>query len=324
MAIEPVIGNDDPGWVWKHLSPPSCPLFENFFQRGSRPWKGGTAELLLTLSPYQGDSFLLIKRNDRGVCMGMQPLYNLLQPTLEMGVTKAVYVGLYWTAVVVEIAGEQRCGLAATMGDESHHFTNEPAIPQAGFLNSIPAHELASWIQSSSPSQVSIGMAAINALLPRNPQLWQDINAEEVIAKHGKDKNVALIGHFPFVPRLKNRVGNLWVLEQNPHPGDLPAQAADEILPQADIVAITSMTLLNRTFDHLITLPRKDALVLLLGPTTPLSPQLFELGVKILSGSVVEKMDTVIQGVIQGANFHQLHQLGVRLVSIQREGVAQK
>jgi hypothetical protein len=46
--------------------------------------------------------------------------------------------------------------------------------------------------------------------------------------------------------------------------------------------------------------------------------------VKILSGSVVEKMDTVIQGVIQGANFHQLHQLGVRLVSIQREGVAQK
>lgn len=256
--------------------------------------------------------------------MDTKSLYNLLQPTLQEGTTRAVYVGLYWTAVVVEIAGEQRCGLAATIGDESHHFTNEPAIPQAGFLNSIPAHELASWIQSPNLSQVSIGMAAINALLPRTPQLWQDINAEEVIASFGKNKKVALVGHFPFVPRLKKRVGQLWVLEQNPHPGDLPADAADEIIPQADVVAITSMTLLNHTFEKLITLPRKDALVLLLGPTTPLSPQLFQLGVRILSGSIVENVDKVIQGVIQGANFHQLHQLGVRLVSIQNQGVTQQ
>lgn len=256
--------------------------------------------------------------------MKQHTLFDLLQPTLEKGETKAVYVGLYWTAVVVEVGGELRCGLAATIGDEAHHFTNEPAIPKAGYLATIPAEELASWINSPSLSQVSIGMAAINALLPREPELWQDINAEEVIAHHGKDKNVALVGHFPFVPRLKGRVGQLWVLEQNPYPGDLPASAADEIIPQADVVAITSMTLLNRTFEHLITLPKKEALVLLLGPTTPLSQRLFEFGVKILSGSLVEQIDKVVQGVIQGANFHQLHQMGVRLVSIQSKGVIQK
>ncbi|MGB9673463.1 MAG: Rossmann-like domain-containing protein, partial [Anaerolineales bacterium] len=149
----------------------------------------------------------------------------------------------------------------------------------------------------------------------------QDINAEEVIAQYGKGKKVALVGHFPFVPRLKNRVGTLWVLELHPRPGDLPADAADEVIPQADVVAITSMTLLNRTFEHLITLPKPTAITLLLGPTTPLSPVLFNYGVNILSGSQVEDIPRVVRGVIQGANFHQLHSLGVRLVSIQNGGI---
>jgi uncharacterized protein (DUF4213/DUF364 family) len=59
-----------------------------------------------------------------------------------------------------------------------------------------------------------------------------------------------------------------------PKEGDFPAEAAPEIIPQADIVAITAMTLVNKTFDGLMKLRRPNAEVVLIGPSTPLSPNL--------------------------------------------------
>ena len=49
--------------------------------------------------------------------------------------------------------------------------------------------------------------------------------------------------------------------------------------------------------------PLALGLVLALGPSTPLSPVMFDYGVHLLSGSVVEDIDTVLQAVSQGANF---------------------
>ncbi len=60
----------------------------------------------------------------------------------------------------------------------------------------------------------------------------------------------------------------------------------------------------------------------MIGPTTPLSPVMFEMGATILSGSVVENPQAVLRGLSQGANFHQLRQMGVRLVSMTMEGVS--
>jgi hypothetical protein len=160
-------------------------------------------------------------------------------------------------------------------------------------------------------------MATINALLPRQKEQWLDLNAGEVIAHHGAGKRVALIGHFPFIPQLREQVGVLWVLEQHPAGEDLPAEAAIEIIPRADVVAITGTTLLNHTFEGVMTLCRRDAIVLLLGPSTPLSPLLFKYGVHLLSGSMVEDIEAVLRAVSQGANFRQLHRCGVRLVTMQ-------
>jgi uncharacterized protein (DUF4213/DUF364 family) len=109
----------------------------------------------------------------------------------------------------------------------------------------------------------------------------------------------------------------LWVLEQQPRAEDLPAGAAAEVIPQADVLAITGTALINHTFDTLMALRHPQALVLVLGPSTPLSPILFNRGVHILSGSIVEDVEAVLRGVSQGANFRQLHQLGIRLVTMQ-------
>jgi uncharacterized protein (DUF4213/DUF364 family) len=160
-------------------------------------------------------------------------------------------------------------------------------------------------------------MATINALLPRQEERWVDLNAGEVIARRGAGKRVALVGHFPFIPGVRERVGALSVLEQRPAGEDLPAEAACDVIPGAEVVAITGTALLNHTFESLMALCHPEALVLVLGPSTPLSPILFEYGVHILSGSVVEDVESVLQAVSQGANFRQVHRHGVRLVTMQ-------
>jgi uncharacterized protein (DUF4213/DUF364 family) len=191
-------------------------------------------------------------------------------------------------------------------------------------LLNYSVRELAELARSDSSTEAAVGIPTINALLPPYPEVWLDLNAEEVIVQHGAGKCVALVGHFPFIPRLRTQVGQLWVLEQEPRGQDLPAEFAAHILPQADIVALTGTTLINHTFEALMALCRPEALVLVLGPSTPLSPLLFEYGVHLLSGAVVEDVPAVLRAVSQGADFRQVHRQGVRLVTMQKVSVAVK
>lgn len=242
-----------------------------------------------------------------------------LLAALPDGEVLDVCIGLHWTAVVVRSNGQVRCGLASTLA-ASHHHSDGPDVPQAGHLHTLSARSLAQLACSEQLTQASIGVAAINALQPLQPETWRDLNAEEVIAAHGAGKSVALIGSFPFVPTLRSRVGRLFVLELQPKDSELPAQAAPDILPQADVVAITGTTLINHSFESLLALCAPRATVLLLGPSTPLSPLLFAHGIDLLSGSVVTDIDGVLAAVKQGANFRQVHRAGVRLVTMSRDG----
>ncbi|MFZ5917519.1 MAG: Rossmann-like domain-containing protein [Chloroflexota bacterium] len=250
--------------------------------------------------------------------MNSNLLTELLATLKQDAPVRDVRVGAFWTAVVVE--GPQtglRCGLASTSGEDKGEHHGTALVRQAGNLLELSALELASLAQSDSQMERSIGLAAINALLPRHEQAWVELNAEHVIAERGAGKQVAVVGHFPFVQRLQSRVGKLTVLELHPAGADdLPAECAPEIIPQADVVAITSATLLNNTFYDLITLCRPDAWVLLLGPTTPLSPLLFDYRADVISGTLVEDIDAVLRGVSQGATFRQIR--GKRLVTMHR------
>jgi uncharacterized protein (DUF4213/DUF364 family) len=55
---------------------------------------------------------------------------------------------------------------------------------------------------------------------------------------------------------------------------------------------------------------RPDAFVLLLGPSTPLSPVLFDAGLSGLSGTVVDDLGQVLLSVGQGATFRQIKRRG--------------
>jgi uncharacterized protein (DUF4213/DUF364 family) len=228
---------------------------------------------------------------------------------------REVRVCAFWTAVVLD---DGRCGLASTLRpDEPQCAGLAPPVRRAGHLLEGSALELAEYAKSERPLEASIGMAAINALLEVDESRCVELNAEEVILKHGADKNVAIVGHFPFIPRVREVAEKLWVLEKRPVGGDLPAEMAAEVLPQTDVAAITGTSLINHTFEGLMKLCRPDALVIVLGPTAPLSPLLFDHGVDVVSGSKVVDAAAVLRYIGQGATFKQVK--GVRLLTITKE-----
>ena len=240
--------------------------------------------------------------------------------TLLPGKILAVQVGVSRTAVLAETDAGLRCGLAATLSNPEFDHQRQPRVRNAGRLLEMPAADLAGLIDSPSFTEVSIGVAAINALLPLSPDSYVELNAEEYLAQQGVGKNLVVVGHFPFINRLKPCVKNLWVLELNPQEGDFPAQAAPVLIPQADLVAITATTLINHTFDGLIDLCKPGSKVMLLGPSTPLSPILFDFGVDLLCGTVVVNPEVVMLGISQGASLGQLRQTGgIKMVTIDKD-----
>ena len=136
--------------------------------------------------------------------------------SISDGRVQDVRVGAFWTAVVVEAEGGLRCGLASNLRGQDSCHGGKAAVGDAGRLLERSARALAGLSRSERLMEASIGMAAVNALLPRQEEQWVDLNAEEVIAREGAGKQVALVGSFPFVPRLHGRVGGLKVLDQHP------------------------------------------------------------------------------------------------------------
>jgi len=73
----------------------------------------------------------------------------------------------------------------------------------------------------------------------------------------------------------------------------------------------------NNTLDGLLRLCQPQATVMVLGPSTPLSPVLFDYGVNIISGARVIDEAAVLRTVGQGASFRQVE--GVKLLTFVKE-----
>lgn len=220
-------------------------------------------------------------------------------------------VGPYW-AVVQTSTG---AGMASMLRTEFHLNGSQP-IPDAGSLLEKSPIELAVGLYSSSPPEAALGLATANALLGPPDGRLTEHNAESVLVERGAGKRVAMIGHFPFSERLAPSCGDLWVFERGEGrcDGDLGAEMMEELLPQADVVGVTSTTILNGTLPEVLDLIRPDAFVLLLGPSTPLTPCLFDFGIDLLCGTVIVDPGTVIRAVEQGAVTSQI--TGVRRVCL--------
>lgn len=239
----------------------------------------------------------------------MKLLNDLLSNLDADAPVRSILIGAHWTVVCT-----RHCGMAATLMSE--HLHGDLHVSEAGHLLQKSARELAELALSDERLEASIGLATINSLLDVDESLAVEVNASEVLASRGRGKNVALIGHFHFIPKLRESAGQLWVIEKNPTGDEYPAEAAADLLPRADVIAITGSAILNHTMDDLLAVCPPHAMVMVLGPSTPLSPILYKHGVTILSGTRVVDEAAVHRTVGQGASFRQVE--GVRLLTFQK------
>jgi uncharacterized protein (DUF4213/DUF364 family) len=217
-------------------------------------------------------------------------------------------VGLFHTGVLT-----RNCGLAATLPRDVLK-QERPALREPGFLLNKSALELAEMAYSQNILEAAVGMATINSLLDIVEECCRNLNARDLIAEKGRDRRVAIVGHFPFIPELRKAVQELWVIEKNPVEGDLTEDQAVDFVPRADVVGITGTAFTNHTIEQLLKLCRPEAYVVILGDSTPLSPILFDYGIDAISGTKVVDPDLALRCVSQGANYRQIR--GIRQLTM--------
>jgi uncharacterized protein len=186
---------------------------------------------------------------------------------------KDIRQGIFHTGVLTRY-----CGLAASLPKDAL-MQEGPLVREPGLLLDKTPKDLVHMAYSESILEAAIGMAAINSLLEVDLETCTELNAADLILKKGEDRAVAIVGHFPFIPRIREKSKKLWVIEKNPRDGDFKEDEADRFIPQADVVAITGTSLTNHTLLHLLELRGPESFVIMLGDTVPLSSVLFDYGV---------------------------------------------
>jgi uncharacterized protein (DUF4213/DUF364 family) len=239
-------------------------------------------------------------------------IINDLLSTLDYDApVREIRQGPFQTAVLT-----RGCGLASTPHDPGPHHDKSP-VNEAGNLGEYEPEKLARLALSTSSLEAAIGLATINSLIEVDESRCEELNAADLIARKGEGRKVAIIGHFPFIPKLRKVVKELWVIEKNPQEGDFGEAESEKLIPQADVVGITGTAFTNNTIGHLLELCNPDAYVVVLGGTAPLSPVLFDYGISAVAGTLVTDPDIVLRCVSQGATFRQIK--GKRLLTMTKD-----
>ena len=230
----------------------------------------------------------------------LEELINSLKRDLP--VTAGV-VGSHLIAVA-----SRRLGLAAHLPrvEGGEPVPSEKAIST---LIGWSARDLAMWLMGDEWLKAGIGMASLNSLLEIDYGKLREINAKHIIADRAAGKNLMVVGHFPFVNTIRSSVRNLWVMEKKPGAEYISEEEGYQFLPEADVVAITGSSLINHTFERIVSSCRSDSFKIMLGPSTPLSALLFDYGLDAIGGALVEDVNTVLAEIEQGAAFRKLNRV---------------
>jgi uncharacterized protein (DUF4213/DUF364 family) len=230
----------------------------------------------------------------------MWELYDALLDLIPEGITIAeTFMGDHWIGVHADEGG---FGLAMRINS-----TTIPWLVKDDYAG-MPLKELAQGAKSWNFIEAGYGVAAINAYYNQQERaralgidLTHPSMANEAFKKYRDElvgKKAAVVGHFPYLERLLGPVCELSILERRPQAGDYPDPACEYLLPEQDYVFITGSTLINKTMPRLLQLCR--GYTVLVGPSVPLTPVLFDFGIDDLSGFVVLNSEQCCHGIREG------------------------
>jgi len=172
-----------------------------------------------------------------------------------------------------------------------------PATPAADALATL-----------TPPVRSAIGLATANALANRFPRSGGLSDEASIrgdlleVLELKPDDHVGMVGCFyPLVEAIRRRVRCLSIFErgQRLSPDLLPEGQAAELLPRCSVALITATTLINGTIE-LLAAAANCREVVLLGPSTPLVPEVFAKSprrVTLLAGVVVANTEELLRTV---------------------------
>ena len=211
---------------------------------------------------------------------------------------KDVRAGLGYTCVMLE---DGSCGLAYTFRNELGNCCG--ILDVAGRLIGMDAGELITWAKENDRLKAAIGLAAINAIMNDPRKSWDTGNVLAAFTLHESD-TFGMVGEFhPILEKVKTMTKNIYVFEQNvPEDSGLyPSETIPLYLPKCDIVVLTATSIINHTFDEVSSYCKNAKEVCLVGPSTPLCPEIFKkYNITLLAGSVVKNPELILQIISQG------------------------
>ncbi|MDZ7796899.1 MAG: DUF4213 domain-containing protein [Candidatus Marinimicrobia bacterium] len=142
----------------------------------------------------------------------MELLYKLIRDIPEIPVDEVI-IGVHSTLVK---SGE-RSGLASTIKYCGPHEN----VRHAGELETLGLKALAEYVLSDNLLEASVGMAAVNCFYSARVKNYRTLNAKDILLERGRNRNVGIIGHFPFLEEQKKYYRNCFIFEKQPREGDL-------------------------------------------------------------------------------------------------------
>lgn len=222
----------------------------------------------------------------------------LLSQAESREVAELVQIGLVWT-LCRSIHG---CGLAMS----PQAYTRNIEWPRT--LAGSPLVELAEGIRSGEPYEATVAMSAINAAirpdftsfehLTELPNSGGNLAVFDYFLPRIKGARIVVVGRYPGLERFESEY-DMKVFERNPGPNDYPDTAAEALIPEADWVFLTASSIMNKTFPRLAELSR-NAMVVLMGPTTPWLPDLNRWGIDFLAGVMVRNDALLHRTIAEG------------------------
>ena len=224
-------------------------------------------------------------------------LYDAVSREAEKCVVEDIRFGLSYVGVRLD---NQRVGLAALLLHELPPGCS--VFPDAGKLAGTRASSLLkNIVEGRNPLEKALGLATANAMM--HPETTGDErDALSIINLTPKDR-VAMVGLFtPMVPKIEATGAKLSVIEKNPARMKVPGrEVREKILRECTVAIITATTLLNDTLENVLADLGEPRHVALLGPSTPLCPEIFRgTPVTHLGGSIVRDADKVMQIISEG------------------------
>ena len=192
------------------------------------------------------------------------------------------------------------------------------AMPFSGKLKGRGVRAYLEDIFSENILRRTLGIAALNAL---STLVWDKTEHPEYELLLGADafdeidvkkyqKSVVVGALVPIIRKLMQENADFHILEKDSRtlkeremPYYLSPERAGECVPEADLLVITGVTILNDTLPGLLAMAKKDAEILVVGPTASMLPDcLFSKGVTMLGGIQVTKADELLDIISEGGS----------------------